>query len=201
MSYHDREIDWEKVASSGITFGIAQTTFGDKEDPNFLKNWKDMRQNGLKTSAYHTVLANQTGKSQADRIKEVLEHCEFSKEKDIIAISIEESGNENITSAKITDTLIEIISDLEESSFKNIVIGTGPYFWKHNVDFKKYEFSKYGLWISHFSGERFLRVPETWRSKGYVWWRYTYFGKVDGVRGSVSRNRGKAADHKERESL
>lgn len=135
------------------------------------------------------MVANQTGKSQADKIKIVLGQCDFSKDEDAIAIAVEESGNENITSDKVADTLNDIINELENSSFKNIVIGTAPYFWKHSVNFKKYDFSKYALWISHFSGERFLRIPETWRSKGYLWWRYTYFGKVDGLKRSVNRNR------------
>lgn len=189
VSRHDGEIDWVKVKATGIKFGIVQATEGSGfEDPNFVKNWQGMKLNQIKPSAFHYLIGNQTAASQVKKINEVLKKSDFNGNNDIFAISVQVRDNENSTADEMADVLHGVISELK-TSMKKIYIHTGPYFWKHRVSWKKYDFSSYGLWIAHFSGEQFLRIPDTWKDKGYRWWQYSLFGVVEGIKGSVSRNK------------
>jgi lysozyme len=54
VSHWDENINWTKVAQTGVKFAFAKATQGSSHiDQNFVKNWNGIRNSGLIAGAYH----------------------------------------------------------------------------------------------------------------------------------------------------
>ncbi|MBM4359282.1 MAG: hypothetical protein FJ096_14365, partial [Deltaproteobacteria bacterium] len=52
VSYYQDKPDWKAVANSGVKYAIARTNDGGFMDPEFDRNWKMIRDNGMVRGAY-----------------------------------------------------------------------------------------------------------------------------------------------------
>jgi lysozyme len=66
VSHHQGEIDWDEVASDGISFVyIKATEGGDFVDERFGENWEDAGSAELERGAYHFFTLCSSGEDQA----------------------------------------------------------------------------------------------------------------------------------------
>lgn len=58
VSHYQGDIDWKKVAGSGITFAFVKATEGETyKDPTFMRNAEGAADAGLLAGAYHFLKA------------------------------------------------------------------------------------------------------------------------------------------------
>jgi lysozyme len=66
VSHHNGEVDWFAVAGSEVRFGYAKATDGHSfVDPQFGRNWAQMREAGLLRGAYHFARPGEDPEVQA----------------------------------------------------------------------------------------------------------------------------------------
>uniref|UniRef100_A0A1B6LTI2 Lysozyme n=1 Tax=Graphocephala atropunctata TaxID=36148 RepID=A0A1B6LTI2_9HEMI len=189
VSHYNGDINWQRVKAAGIQFAMAKATEGNHfEDSKFVVNFNGMKSNGIKAGAYHYLRGGPTATSQVAKIRAVLQKVNFDPIRDVLAIDVEKGGNEKATADAMAETLNGVLDGLK-STYKNIYIYTGPYYWENEVSWRKFNFSQYNLWIAHYTPQSSPKIPTTWKNKGYTWWQFTDKGKVDGIKGNVDLNR------------
>jgi GH25 family lysozyme M1 (1,4-beta-N-acetylmuramidase) len=73
VSHHNGEVDWIAVARSDVKFGYAKATDGPSfVDPQFARNWAQMREAGLLRGAYHFARPSEDPDVQALHFASVL---------------------------------------------------------------------------------------------------------------------------------
>lgn len=191
VSWHQGDIDWRKVKNAGIKHVMIKATEGFTiQDHKFLYNWAKAQENGIHPKAYHYFKAlSSTPTEQGVNISKVLGQCGFNNDKDILAIDVEEGGNQHATAMQIAHNLYELIVDLESKQIRNIYIYCSNNYWENHVNWQAYDFSKYPLWIASWHDPNDLslspQIPTTWQNKGWAFWQYSDHGKIDGIDGYV----------------
>src|SRR5437016_13909496 len=67
VSHHQGPIDWDAVASDGVTFAyIKASEGGDYQDRRFKENWLGARHAGVLAGAYHFFTFCKDGAAQAE---------------------------------------------------------------------------------------------------------------------------------------
>ncbi|MBQ7041531.1 MAG: hypothetical protein IJN66_02330 [Muribaculaceae bacterium] len=175
ISAHNGDIDFIKIAQSGIDFVFIKATEGATfKDPRFHSNYNKALKSGLKVGAYHFFRFNTDGYLQALNIL----HSLKGKHLDLpIAIDIEEYTNDRNTP---TEYIISQISTLI-NTFKNNNL---PFIFYTNKNgytrFIKGNFDEYPLWICSFSNPP---ISEKWQ-----FWQYSHKGTIKGVFGNIDLN-------------
>ena len=83
VSKHNGDIDWAKVAQSGVKFAIIRTGFGKEAtnqiDPKFEANYKGCKDNGIFVGAYHYSYAKTTeeARREAEFCPKIIENKQF----------------------------------------------------------------------------------------------------------------------------
>jgi lysozyme len=189
VSHYQGDIDWVQVKNSGITYGIAKATDGATgQDSNFSTNWQNMLSAGIKSSAYHYFRgSSSTPQDQANNIIQQLTAVNFDSEVNSLAIDVESSGNESVSPDMMADNLHQLLNILVTDSLLNNsfpYIYCSPDYWEQNVNWEKYDFSIYPLWIAQWDVSE-PTVPTTWQNKGWLWWQKSSTGSVPGITGDV----------------
>lgn len=66
VSHHQGEIDWRRVAESGVAFAyIKATEGGESRDERFVENWEGAKVSGILRGAYHFFTLCRSGAEQA----------------------------------------------------------------------------------------------------------------------------------------
>lgn len=189
VSHYQGTIDWKQVAACGIKqVFIKMTEGGSYIDNNFLKNWRDANEAGLKVNAYHYFRAlSSTPEEQCINIKKNLP-ADFDPQHHLLAIDVEQAGNEKATKDQMADHLQTLIVLIK----KNILCEANPLiycssgYWDRAVNWEKYDFSVNPLWVVHWNADK-PRLPQTWEKSGSTWlfWQHSSKGIVDGIQGDV----------------
>ncbi|MBO4326999.1 MAG: glycoside hydrolase family 25 [Clostridia bacterium] len=67
LSSYQGTVDWDTLASQGISFAFIKATEGSKHiDPYFEKNWDNASKTGLRIGAYHFFSFESSGEKQAE---------------------------------------------------------------------------------------------------------------------------------------
>lgn len=184
------DINWARVAGTGITHAIAKMTEGGTyTDPKFVENFHGMRENGLKTGVYHYFRAlSSTPCEQLANIKARLDEVGFKVGQDILAIDVESKGNEKASPDQMADGLFQLVTLIRVALLDGAYpyIYASPNYWSNSVAWHKYDFSECPLWIAHWEVTE-PTVPQTWSEKGksWQWWQHSSKGQVEGIQGAV----------------
>ncbi|WP_339056586.1 glycoside hydrolase family 25 protein [Candidatus Regiella endosymbiont of Tuberolachnus salignus] len=188
VSHFQGNIDWSRVAASGICYGMAKMSEGATyTDERFVTNFKGMKSQGIAAGGYHYFRAlSSSAQQQRDNIHARLNDSGFDLTQDRLAIDVEAGGNEGATPDQMADNLYELVNLLKDSLLNGRFpyIYTSPSVWTEKVAWKKYDFSGCPLWIAHWSATE-PKVPDTWKDKSWCWWQHSSKGKVEGIVGSV----------------
>jgi lysozyme len=183
ISHHNGVIDWEKVNSfnehpAAVNFCFAKATEGsDLVDPEFERNWLEMRQKGIRRGAYHFFNLKSDPRLQAlNYILNVkLSKGDLAPVLDWETTTRGKSKKAIIKNAKIWLDIVEKHYGIKPIIYTN----------KHIYnDYIKEHFADYPLWISHYE------VPELVGydlSKVYFW-QHSMKGQVEGIESLVDFN-------------
>lgn len=184
VSNHNGKINWKKLKNTGIEHVMMKATEGSYfQDVTFLYNWEMAKSNNIKTTAYHYFRALMNPEEQVNNIRNTLSLTTFNANEDVLAIDIEEKGNELATPDQVAYCLYRLLKGLEYYNFSNIYIYCSHNYWENQVNWALYDFSCYPLWIAWYDDEinSQPKIPTTWEKVGWTWWQYSQLGKVDGI--------------------
>ncbi len=167
-----KEIDWDGLASEGVTFAFIKATEGSgHQDENFETNWEGARKSLERVAAYHFLSYDSPGETQAENFINTV-----PKKRDSLppAIDVEFYGSYKNTgehpSQEHMDEILAVVLDRLEDEYK-----TKPIIYTNNFIYDTYisgKYDDYPIWISDPD------IPET-LSDGREWdfCQYTFRNK------------------------
>jgi lysozyme len=181
VSKYQENITWEevqamKVKNVQLGFAFIKATQGiGNIDPQFKRNWKKAKKNGIIRGAYHFFMANKDGKMQAETFIDQVE-LEFGDLPPVLDVE-QLYGCTFEQLKKEIKTWLEVV---ENNYHVKPIIYT-------NVDFYKRclgsEFDQYPLWVAHYYQ---LNQPRI--SRGWTFWQHNDEGRVNGIISKVDFN-------------
>ena len=189
VSKHNGNIDWSKVAGSGIDFAILRAVvrgYGTEgnllTDDSFERNAKAATENGITVGAYVF--------SEAITIDEAIEEANLVlslvKKYDIkgpIVIDIEDiendtGRNETISSTELTDIVLAFCNKIKEEGYTPMIYCNIKGFIGM-LEFERLE----GIekWYAYYGDELYFPYDVSI-------WQYSAYGTVDGIKGNVDLN-------------
>ena len=181
------EIDWEKVANSGVGIDFAIIRCGYRgissgdliEDPYFKKNIEGAIKNGIKVGVYFYSQAI----TKAEAIEEASMALELVKGYNLqlpIYIDTEGSGGrgDTISKEERTEILKTFCEVIKKAGYKAGVY-SGRYWFNNHVIASEIE--QYHIWVAQYN--------DVCEYEGrYDIWQYTSSGSVPGINGKVDMN-------------
>ncbi len=178
ISHHQGKINWNKVGEEDFEFVYIKATEGKSfKDPNFLRNYRGVKEQKIMVGGYHFWTFCKTAEEQIKNIKEVIPHLPGDL---VPAIDMESAY-----SCGVEQSHNRVNMDLEkinEELFK--AYGAYP------VIYTTGEFVKAHPEILNFSNIFWLRSlfgPPLYKKKWDIW-QYYNGAKVKGIKGRVDVN-------------
>ena len=175
ISRHNGDIDFRKVADSGIDFVFIKASEGsDHRDPKFLENYDQSRQAGLKAGAYHFFRFDKDGIEQAVNFLGAV----GPRKTDLgLVIDVEKAGNpENVDISVIQKNLASMVDYMNLLGHRVMIYTNHDGYYDYIADI----LPGYPLWICRFQ--------ENPINTEWTFWQYDHHGKVDGISGEVDLN-------------
>ncbi|MCR4746776.1 MAG: glycoside hydrolase family 25 protein [Lachnospiraceae bacterium] len=194
ISKHNGEIDWEKVAASGVKFAFIRCGirgYGSGEivaDDNFQKNVEGAAANGIQVGTYffsQAVSANEA-REEAEFVLNSVSQLSINCP---IAIDVEKvegvdsvPRTNGLSSDQYTENVLEFCNTISEAGYTPMIYGNIKSFARLlNMD----ELEDIQKWFAGYVSEDSISpyFPYEFRV-----WQYSSTGKVDGISGDVDMN-------------
>ena len=181
VSKYQELVAWEEVKAMNVEnirlgFAFIKATEGiSNTDPQFNRNWRRSKSNGIIRGAYHFFIASKDGRMQAEHfIKKVkLEPGDLPPVLDIEQMN----GMAPEQIRKEAKKWLDVVA--HHYQVKPIIYT--------NVDFYKRvlgeSFDEYPLWVAHYYEPRQPRI-----NRGWLFWQHSDEGNVNGIRSKVDFN-------------
>lgn len=177
VSAHNGDIDFEKVADSGIRFAWIKASEGETvRDKRFMENYTGAVAGGLRSGAYHFFRFDCEGISQAQNLCNALDNI---KPQMGVAIDVELEGNPDGID---DETVIRHLHDMID--YLNLK-GLPVTLYTNKEGYSRFlarEFEDLPLWICSFTDY------EPMGEMNWSFWQYTHSGSVPGVPGNCDMN-------------
>lgn len=175
LSAHNGEVDFEKVATSGITFVWLKVSEGETiGNKAFATNYKRAQEAGLAVGAYHFFRFDCEGSAQGKNLCKALGE---RKPPLGVAVDVElENNAEGISDEQIVSRLEAMLDYLSMKGLP-VTIYTNREGYER---FVKENFGHYPLWICSFRDYYPFDGDRNW-----VYWQYSHAGEVPGIKGDV----------------
>ena len=181
VSQWQGDINWEKVAATGIDYVIVRAGYGKElyqEDPKFDENMRGAQSVGLDCGAYwySYALSVEDAYKEAEVCYEVIKDYDFTYP---IYFDIEDPSQKRLSTAEVSAIIDAFCSTLEAKGYY-----VGVYSFANFLTTRVYEevLDKYDVWVAHFKVE----APSYF--KDYGMWQYTSESSIDGVKGAIDRD-------------
>lgn len=171
VSWHQKSIDWEKVAcDDNITFVYIKATEGSTiVDPKYHYNIEQARRNGIKVGSYHYFSTLTPVKTQFANFSKTID----AHKQDLIpVIDVEAKGN--WSRAQLIDSVKHMARLLEKRYHCKPMIYSTMRFYNA---FLAPQLNNYPLYIGRYADEKPLIK---WEGK-YTIWQYSEDGIVTGI--------------------
>lgn len=187
VSYHQGEIDWQKVKNSGVGFAMIRVGYRGYEtgkiveDSCFEKNVQGALDAGVEVGFYFfsQAISEEEAREEAnfvlERIKNLQVHYPIVFDMEIV------SDNDRIVSVSMNEkTRIAkaFCEEIKENGYDPMIYGSTS--WLLNRILME-EVSEYPVWVAEYS-----TTPSFPHS--FQMWQYTKKGSVDGIEGDVDMN-------------
>jgi len=184
ISKYQKDVNWDEVRRSGISFVyIKATEGGDRIDNYFSRNWQGAEKAGIPRGAYHFYYFCRPAEDQARWfIRNV------PKDKTALPPVLDMEWNHKSPTCKLHPTAdivrreMKIFLDIVEQHYgKRPVIYTTVDFFDDN---ELQHFKQYPFWLRSVADH-----PDDKYSKhSWIFWQYTGTGKIPGIEGDVDLN-------------
>ena len=175
------DIDWEKVAATGIDYVIVNAGYGKElyqKDPKFDENMQGAQSVGLDCGAYwySYALSVEDAYKEAEVCYQVIKDYDFTYP---IYFDIEDPSQKKLTTAEVSAIIEAFCSTLQAKGYY-----VGLYSFSNFLTTRVYEevLDKYDIWVAHFKVE----APSYF--KDYGMWQYTSESSIDGIKGPIDRD-------------
>lgn len=180
VSYAQGDINWTKVANSGIDFAIIRAARGTagtrpmKTDDYFVKNITEATANGIDCGVYFYSYASTVAEAvrEAEYLVDVISDYEITFP---VVLDMEEEMGSDVPITEMIDAFFNVL--MENGYF--------PMFYSYKYWIESYLdmriLDKYAIWLAEIANE------PTYEG-GYYIWQYSYKGKVSGINTDVDLN-------------
>ena len=194
ISKHNGEIDWEKVAASGVKFAFIRCGirgYGSGEivaDDNFIKNVEGATDNGIEVGTYFfsQAVTEEEAKEEAEFVLNSVSQLSISLP---IAIDVEkvegvdsEPRTGGLSTEQYTANVLEFCNTISEAGYTPMIYGNIKTF-AMLLDIEQIE----GIekWFAGYISEDVITPYFPYE---FSIWQYSSTGKVDGISGDVDMN-------------
>jgi lysozyme len=181
VSRYQLMIDWEevkamKVKNIQLGFAFMKATEGiGSTDPQFKRNWKKSKDNGMIRGAYHFFIPSKDGRMQAENF---INRVELEPGDMPPVLDAEQL---NGTSAEQFKKEMKKWLEIVENYYGvKPIIYTYVDFYNQNLGS---EFDKYPLWVAHYYQPEQPRIGRQW-----IFWQHSDIGRVNGITPKVDFN-------------
>jgi lysozyme len=181
VSRYQDIIAWEEVKAMQVKdirlgFAFIKATEGiGNTDPQFARNWKKSRVNGMIRGAYHFFIASKDGKMQAQNF---IDQVALMPGDLPPVLDVEQLNGTTITALRAEVKKWLVVA--EDYYHVKPIIYT-------NVDFYNRclgpDFDEYPLWVAHYYEPDQPRIQ-----RGWVFWQHSDGGHVNGILQRVDFN-------------
>jgi lysozyme len=185
IAEHQGQIDWKKVAASGVKFAYARATEGlNDPDPTFAKNWAQMRSVGIARGAYHFARPAK-GRSPHDEVKEFLSVVDraggFHPGDLVPMLDLESFGvtGPALSPQQTLEWARAFVHELHGKVGRMPIIYTGS-FWRDAMANPADDLGC-KLWLAAYVKDPTKWIPTAWAEHGWLMWQYTKTGAVPGI--------------------
>ncbi|MDB4968150.1 MAG: putative rane protein [Myxococcales bacterium] len=173
VSKYQGQIDWPRVAASGISFAFARISDGTTAvDETFARNYAAMKQVHVRRGAYQYFRASVDAKAQADLFLKTLRHNGRPDLPSVLDIETDDGQPAAVVQKQVKKWLRRV----EKKSGMRPMIYTNPSVAATLLAGMRLE--RYKLWIAHYEVEC-PTEPAQW--KRWTFWQHSSHGRVDGI--------------------
>ncbi len=181
VSYAQEDIDWKKVADSGVEFAIIRAGRGRagsknemKEDDYFRQNIKGAQENGIDVGVYFYSYATSVSeaKEEARFLLKIIDGYEIQYP---VILDMEEEFQSGIGTKKLTKMIEAFFEVLMEEKYFPMFYSYKSWL-EENLDMTILD--KYAIWLAQVGNE-------VTYDGGYYIWQYSFTGKVSGIKTDV----------------
>ncbi len=181
VSYAQGDIDWKKVADSGVDFAIIRAGRGRagssntmKEDDYFRQNIKGAQANGIDVGVYFYSYATSVSEAK-EEARFLLEIIDGYKLQYPVILDMEEEFQSGIGTKKLTNMIEAFFEVLMEEKYFPMFYSYKSWL-EENLDMTILD--KYAIWLAQLG-------DSVTYDGGYYIWQYSFTGRVDGISGDV----------------
>lgn len=186
VSYHQGDIDWDKVKEAGVEFAfirIGYRGYGKEGtlhiDTKYYDNIEGAKKAGLKVGVYFFSQAVniEEAKEEADFVLDTLagEKLDLPVVFDPELINDSEARTDNVSGSQFTQNTIAFCNEIKAAGYKTMVYSN--MYWEAKI-FDVSEIQDFGIWYADYE-----RRPQT--PYAFEIWQYTEKAQVNGIKGGV----------------
>ena len=176
------DINWKKVASSGIDFVMIRSSYGSEHTDEMLKkNVEGCEKYGIDYGFYHYTYAK-TADEAKQEAKYFLSRIKNFDPTYPVVLDIEEEYFKKMSRKQVTDIIAAFMTELENAGYYAAVYSYAIFF-RDNVDMSRIE--KYDIWVASWGDEE--KLNDSYDGH-YGMWQYSATGSVNGIDGEVDLN-------------
>ena len=181
VSYAQGDIDWKKVADSGVEFAIIRAGRGRagssntmKEDDYFKQNIKGAQENGIDVGVYFYSYATSVSEAK-EEARFLLDIIDGYKIQYPVILDMEEEFQSGIGTKKLTKMIEAFFEVLMDAKYFPMFYSYKSWL-EENLDMTILD--KYAIWLAQVG-------DKVTYEGGYYIWQYSFKGKVSGIETDV----------------
>lgn len=176
VSKYQKNIDWKKVADSGVKVAIIRAGYGQSQvDSKFKANIEGALANGIEVGVYWFIYAKNTQEAvkNAEKCFATISAYKSKITRRVWADWEYDSDAKapGLSKAQRTQIVVAFVETL-----KNLGLSVGVYANPDYLNTKFNDLSSYPLWLAQYGPKK---------SKDCEMWQYSSTGKVNGIDGNV----------------
>ena len=178
------DIDWHRVAASGVSFAfIKATEGGDVADDRFAENWRGARRAGVAAGAYHFYYVCRTADEQADWF---IRHAPRDRGALPPVLDMEWNHKSKTCPQRPAPEVVRremrrFLDRLEDHYKRRPIVYTSVDFYHDN---ELWRVPGHEFWLRSVAGH----PSEIYGSQPWTFWQYTGTGMVAGIGGKADIN-------------
>jgi len=176
VSIWNAEVDWGKMASRGVKFGILKATDWGSEshkgfvDERAVQNYHGMKANGILTGAYCWLDPRYDGVLQADFYLDNF----YNKYKTDLPPCLDFEDGNVISWPDMLKKAKAWLERVEQRTMRIPIVYTGAGYMAHFNQADAAFLVRYPLWVAHYVQRTYPTIPKVWQD--WTIWQYSSSG-------------------------